>query len=271
MLDERLISSLLCAWTLAIGTPGLARSQTSPTEPKTFFVPRDAVVAAGFFAAAGGLSVFDKRIAHLFEDTSLAHVRVGRDLDQVFTRINESTLTIGGLLAYGIGRLAHAPTVADVGLHTAESVAAASVTSQLIRGPLGRSRPQKTNFENQYDFHWFQGFTQFDYRSFPSIHSSSGFAAASVWVAETEYRKPGAVWLVAPLAYTIAITPGLSRMYLGQHWASDIFAGAFVGTFYGWRIVRYAHTHPGDGGPVLTIGGLRVGASRRQAFVSWSP
>jgi membrane-associated phospholipid phosphatase len=33
-------------------------------------------------------------------------------------------------------------------------------------------------------------------------------------------------------------------MYLGQHWASDIFMGAFVGSFYGQRIVSYAHAHP---------------------------
>jgi membrane-associated phospholipid phosphatase len=45
-------------------------------------------------------------------------------------------------------------------------------------------------------------------------------------------------------AYALALTPGLSRMYLGQHWASDIFAGAFLGTFYGWRIVDYSHSHP---------------------------
>jgi membrane-associated phospholipid phosphatase len=32
-------------------------------------------------------------------------------------------------------------------------------------------------------------------------------------------------------------------MYLGQHWASDIFAGAFLGTFYGMRVVDYSHTH----------------------------
>ena len=44
-------------------------------------------------------------------------------------------------------------------------------------------------------------------------------------------------------AYAMALTPGVSRMYLGQHWASDIFAGAFLGTFYGWRIVQYSHAH----------------------------
>jgi hypothetical protein len=32
-------------------------------------------------------------------------------------------------------------------------------------------------------------------------------------------------------------------MYLNQHWASDVVAGAFVGQFIGNRMVHYAHTH----------------------------
>jgi len=63
-------------------------------------------------------------------------------------------------------------------------------------------------------------------------------------VAEVQRRNAGATWAVAVPAYALALTPGLSRMYLGQHWASDILAGAFLGTFYGWRIVNYSHEHP---------------------------
>jgi membrane-associated phospholipid phosphatase len=145
---------------------------------------------------------------------------------------------------YGAARLTKSNTIADIAFHATESVVVASLASQLIRGPLGRSRPRETNFEDQYDFHPFQGFGNFKYRAFPSIHSSSGFAAASAIVAETKRRSPEAVKYVAPIAYAAAVTPGLARMYLGQHWASDIFAGAFMGTFAGWRVVNYSHTHP---------------------------
>ena len=70
---------------------------------------------------------------------------------------------------------------------------AASLTSQLIRGPLGRTRPINADkpFEDQYDFHFMKGFTHFQQRSFPSIHSSSGFAAASALVAE---MQPARSW-----------------------------------------------------------------------------
>jgi membrane-associated phospholipid phosphatase len=232
---------------LALLIAGRAGAQTTDERSsKTFFTSRDGLIAGGFLAASVGLSLFDVRIAHYFQDTSLAHVRIGQKLDDVFTHVNETTLTVGGLAVYGIAKLFKSDMVADVAFHTAESVAAASLTAQVIRGPLGRTRPLDTHppYHDQYEFHFFKGFTHFQERAFPSIHSSSGFAAASAIVAEVNRRDPGATWVVAIPAYTLALTPGLSRMYLGQHWASDIFAGAFLGTFYGWRIVDYSHTHP---------------------------
>jgi len=222
-----------------------AQSPDSATH-KTFFTPHDGTVAAAFLAASAGLSVFDARIARFFQDTSRVHVRIGRRADDLFTRINESTLTVGSLAVYVVARVAHAQTIADVSFHTAEAVVATSLTAQVIRGPLGRTRPRDADrpFEDQYDFHFLKGFTNFQNRAFPSIHSSSGFAAASAIIAEVRRRNPSAVWAVGIPVYALAATPGLSRMYLGQHWASDIFSGAFLGTFYGWRIVDYSHAHP---------------------------
>ncbi|MGH7615990.1 MAG: phosphatase PAP2 family protein, partial [Gemmatimonadaceae bacterium] len=214
--------------------PGALIAQSDTSYQKTFFIGRDALLGAGAVVASAGLSAFDVRIAHYFQDTSLTHVRWGRDLDGVFTHINETTLTVGGLAVWAVGRVFKLPTVADVSLHVAESVAAASLTAQVVRGPLGRTRPQNTQppYDNQYEFHFMQGFTHFENRAFPSIHSSSGFAAASALVAEVHERDPGATWYVAVPAYILGMTPGLSRMYLGQHWASDILSGALLGTFY---------------------------------------
>jgi membrane-associated phospholipid phosphatase len=115
------------------------------------------------------------------------------------------------------------------------------MAAQLIRGPLGRARPYATNYEDQYDFHPFQGFGNFKYRAFPSIHTSSAFAVATVYTLETQRRNPGAVWIVGPIAYAIAAGPGVARLYNGQHWASDILAGAFLGTMAGAKVVRYNH------------------------------
>ncbi|MEO7084649.1 MAG: phosphatase PAP2 family protein [Gemmatimonadaceae bacterium] len=255
--------------------PSLLGAQSTDTDQKTFFVGKDLIVAGAFVGVSAGLSVFDKRIERFFRDTALAHVRAGERAATTFTHINETTLTVGGLGVYVLGRLVGSKTVADVAFHTAESVAAASLTAQLIRGPLGRERPldQTPEGSDQYKFNFFKGFSNFKDRAFPSIHSSSGFAAASALVAETHARAPGATWWVAVPAYALALTPGLSRMYLGQHWASDVVAGAILGTFYGWRIVDYSHSHPTpriDRIFLGTVEHFQVGAGLSGSTLGWS-
>jgi membrane-associated phospholipid phosphatase len=211
---------------------------------KTLLTRRDAEIGVSALAITAVISRFDPKIDAFFGDTNNAHVRRGRRFGDAFTHINETTLTIGGIAAYGVGRLTHSRALTDVAFHTTEAVVTASIASQVIRGPLGRSRPPVTDGKDQYDFHWFKGFGEFNYRAFPSIHSGSGFAAATALVQETRLRKPGAVKVVAPLLYGLALTPGISRMYLGQHWASDIFAGAVMGTLAGLKSVNYSHAHP---------------------------
>jgi membrane-associated phospholipid phosphatase len=239
---------------------------------KTLLSRRDAGVAAAFLVGAASLSYFDPKIAHFFSDTSLSHVRLGERLDSKVTHVNETTLTLAGIAAYGVGRLTRSRTTTDVAFHMTEAIVTSSLASQLIRGPLGRSRPRETNSRDQYDFHWFKGFGNFKYRAFPSIHSASGFAAAAALVEETRIRKPGAVKFLAPALYAIALTPGLSRMYLGQHWASDVFAGAFMGTFAGIKTVRYSHAHPNNRFEDWFVpkNGVRVGEVAGHVGLVWS-
>jgi membrane-associated phospholipid phosphatase len=113
---------------------------------------------------------------------------------------------------------------------------------QAVRGVLGRARPS-VNVDSAYSFHWGKGFTKFDYRAFPSLHSAAGFIVASGILQEMRERHASGQAIVAPLLYGFALLPGLSRMYLNQHWTSDVYAGAFLGTFIGTRVVHYAHTH----------------------------
>jgi hypothetical protein len=220
-----------------------ASAQRAPDDTaKTFFVKSDLVWSGIALAGTGVLSVFDKRIERWTQQSSVQGSSSRHDFVNGLTKVNETTLTGAALISYGIGRLSHSSTLADVALHTAESTILTSVISQVIRGPLGRERPSVSP-DDQYRFEFGKGFSNFDNRSFPSLHSATGFAAATAVSAEIHERNPDASWWVTPVAYTVAMVPGLTRMYLDQHWASDIVSGAFVGALIGNRVVHYAHTH----------------------------
>ena len=233
----------------AITSPAVAQSPGSQSTDRKLFTHGDAVAAGIVTAATFALAAFDRPIAESVADPS-GRIQRNRFLGaraSEFNHVNEQTLTLGGLALYGIGRLSRSPTLADVSFHMAEAVVVASVVSQVIRLPLGRERPivEGNGGSDPFVFRPFRGLRSRDYRAFPSIHSSSGFAAAAVISGEVARRWPEARWYVSPLVYGLAATPGLSRMYLNQHWASDVLMGAFIGIVAGQKVVRYNHeTNP---------------------------
>jgi membrane-associated phospholipid phosphatase len=62
--------------------------------------------------------------------------------------------------------------------------------------------------------------------------------------------------------YTGAALVGASRIYNNKHWASDVLAGAAIGTFVGSKVVRFQHSHPGNW---LDRKFLTVGVSKSSA------
>ena len=235
--------------------PALAQRADTSGASKTFLNRRDFVLAGAALAATGVLSRFDPDIALASQRSRRNDPVTGKQLDGLsrfstrVSKVNETTLTAAGIIAYGAGRLFRSTLVTDVALHATESVVLASVASQLIRGPLGRTRPYVTNDSDQYNFKPFRGFfgkSSFDNRAFPSIHTSSSMAIATVLAMESHRRKPGATPFVAPVLFAAGLLPGLARIRLDQHWSSDIAAGAFMGVLAGYKVVSYSHAHPNN-------------------------
>lgn len=204
-------------------------------------------------AASIALSALDVRIARSFSDSSwhAKHPMILR-ASRLASVATETVWMGSGAAAYGIARVTKSRSAEDVALHTTGAVAAGALFIQVVRGALGRARPYVGDGgavkpdANQYDFHLMRGFTSFDYRSFPSMHAMASFAAVTALTQEMRRRNVSHLSLIAPVLYAGAALPGISRIYLNEHWASDVALGIFIGGFTGSKIVNYSHDHPGN-------------------------
>jgi membrane-associated phospholipid phosphatase len=128
-------------------------------------------------------------------------------------------------------------------------VASGAAFIQVIRGIAGRARPYvvedsgEVRDSNPYDFELLHGFRSFSYRSFPSMHAMASFAAATALSEEMRIHRTRYREVVSPLLYVAAAASPAARMYLDEHWASDIALGVFLGVFAGQKVVNYSHAH----------------------------
>ncbi len=94
---------------------------------------------------------------------------------------------------------------------------------------IGRARPHKQ--ETSTTFHPFSFRSR--YRSFPSGHTASAFAVATMIADHSEE------FIVDLIAYSLASLAGVSRIHDGAHWASDVFFGAVMGYFISKKIAAW--------------------------------
>lgn len=118
----------------------------------------------------------------------------------------------------------------------------AGAITEGLKGIAGRARPF-ADPTHSLDFRFGRGFSNDNDASFPSGEVTLAFAAASGVTAETA-RWPGSPSWVGPVSYGLASLVGISRIYENQHWASDVVAGAGVGTLSGLLVVRWNAAHP---------------------------
>ncbi|MEI6265376.1 MAG: phosphatase PAP2 family protein [Sphingobacteriia bacterium] len=101
------------------------------------------------------------------------------------------------------------------------SLVIATATTQLLKRIVQRPRPYQT-YTDIYPDKIDNGY------SFPSGHTTTAFSTAASLSIITKK------WYVAVPAFAWATGVAYSRMYLGQHYPSDVFMGALVGTASGF-------------------------------------
>lgn len=109
---------------------------------------------------------------------------------------------------------------------------AAGIVTPILKQAFGRLRPVQGSDGDEFR-------PLSSRQSFPSGHATEAFAVASVFATRAEG------WIVPTIAYALAGSVALARMNDRAHFASDVAAGAVIGTAVGRSVVR---RHTGERG-----------------------
>ena len=216
-----------------------------------FFNRTDAFLATGFVVGAFGLAFSDQQLAHTFQDPSFQRSSSARRAADFFEFMGQPGPEIIGVALYGVGRfIVRDRDVAALGLHGLGAILLSAGATGIIKGVTGRARPYVRADTVPSDFRFGRGFKGRAYQSFPSGHTSTAFAFAASTSVEMSRMVddkdwwPGWKYVIGGVMFGGATMVGVSRMYHDQHWASDVVAGAAIGTFSGIKMVSYAHRNP---------------------------
>ena len=145
--------------------------------------------------------------------------------------------TTGALATYAAGRITNAPRVAAVGASLVRAQVVAQTTSQAIKLASSRTRPDGTSL------------------SFPSGHTSSAFATASV--IQSEFG-----WKAGVPAFAVAGWIATSRVHAKRHYFSDVIAGATVGVIAGRTVTIGSGSARFAISPTAVPGGVGIGFTK---------
>jgi len=147
---------------------------------------------------------------------------------------------LGGFYIYGL--TAEDLRARQIALGGVQAFIMSGLTAEIIKQLTHRYRPYQSDPANPRL--WDGPFTGFEYTSFPSGHTTTAFAIASL--VSSVYKDK--IW-VGILSYGIASGVAWSRVYQNQHWPSDVFIGAALGFAIGKTIY-----HVMQGKTNLTMG-----------------
>ena len=204
-------------------------------EAKRYFADSFAIVTApahwnladwerfgGAAILVGGLMLEDKHLDHEFQ----------KNRSTFTNRVAQATTGFGG--SYGVntgfaflivGYAFRSWDLRETGREALEAGFLSNLLSTwILKRGIGRERPNRSNGETV-----FKPGSSND--SFPSGHSTEAFSVASV----IAMRSPG--WVLPTIAYTAATLVAFDRMNDHVHFASDVAAGAILGTAVGRFLV----------------------------------
>jgi len=237
-----LIRAVLCASLLGGSVAG-AQTADTISGPKPLFTVGDVLMVGGFTLATIALAPADQFFTHQLREPARQSNKVLHGGATIFRLLGNPGSMITGAGLYLLGTANGQRRTQDLGLHTVEAIVLGYAATGPIKIVTGRARPRISG-NDASKFQFLRGLRGDDYQSFPSGHTTTGFAFAATVASETQRWWPGSRWIIGPILYGGATLTGVSRMYNNAHWASDVMAGAAIGTLVGLKVVRYQHSHP---------------------------
>ncbi|MDD4558445.1 MAG: phosphatase PAP2 family protein [bacterium] len=166
-------------------------------------------------AVIKSLAAYEKRLFLLFNNRMRCRL-----LDSFFARMTHSggafitiALSVGTLVA---GLATRQQIIIDIGIRSSASLGSSFAMVQIIKRLVNRPRPAlKLSEIRVFD-------VPICAYSFPSGHTTASFAIAMTCaLAHPLLVLPSIIW---------AGSVGLSRIYLGVHYPSDVLVGSIIGT-----------------------------------------
>ncbi|WP_052257229.1 phosphatase PAP2 family protein [Flavobacterium sp. AED] len=148
------------------------------------------------------------------------NVNRNKNLDPTFKLVSKSALPISiaaPIIIYSVGLIKKDSAIKKQAIFIGETFLVNAFVTTALKQVVKRKRP----FDSYTDID--QAISAGGY-SFPSGHTSIAFATATAL--SMAYPK----WYVIAPSFVWASAVGYSRMHLGVHYPSDVFAGAILGT-----------------------------------------
>lgn len=237
----KLIHGVLCL-SLIVGSAARAQTADTISGSKPLFTFGDVLMVGGFTGATIALAPLDRHVTHQLQVPARQSNRALKTGATVFRLLGNPGGMITGTGIYLLGRFDGQRRTEDLGLHTVEAIVLGAAATTTIKILTGRARPYVSE-DDASRFQLLRGLKNDGYRSFPSGHTATAFAFAATVSSETQRWWPGSRWIIGPILYGGATLTGVSRIYNKAHWASDVMAGAAIGTLIGLKVVRYQHSH----------------------------
>jgi len=169
-----------------------------------------------------------------------------------------STIAVYGMMALPVlsvgANIKNADVWLSYGIMYAESVLLVFSTTEILKNSIMRYRPY-------FYFGEIPGGQGSEYyKSFPSRHTAFAFMSAGFLSSTFFTEYPDSPWKIplCAISYSLAAGIGAARIFSGNHFLSDVLAGAAIGSVYGY-LIPWLHLRKDSG--KVTVAPLPNGLS----------